>query len=497
MLKFFSYLYSHTKLLVSIYYYIQSYNVNLTHDEFLLDDIITQVKSCGSVSIKFCQWIVPKLEVMYINENDLLNKEFKKPFWLSKLEVLYDDCYLHPQEYTLSTYKRIFNENLLDKYKIINTIGSGSIGQVYLIESIPETEYITPKKYVLKIIHPSVNYELTFFRKFMRLLTYTPYIKQLIQKYIPFNIFHFIDIFETQCDFINEANHMLYFYEIYHNNNNIVIPRLIKCSSDILIMSYEEGTPYDDIDINNYSKYKLVCLFFLFIKNELHIYNYNHGDLHKGNWKLRYNTKDDFQLVIYDFGFCWSIEKKQLKFIKMITDIFESSDSGVDQHNQLKLEIVNKLADILECVLIDNNNNPIIFREKIIDFLKYKFKKNEFTFSYFSPINFFKLIITSCYQLNVNVDPILIQSIIVTIQIQRSLEEFSIQSNDKYKISSYEVYRSKYLDFITFCETYDIFPEYVQYMKQIFNDKKIEVNSVFDCIDLPDSFKELALLSKN
>ena len=36
----------------------------------------------------------------------------------------------------------------------------------------------------------------------------------------------------------------------------IIIPRLIKCSSNIMIMSYEEGTPFDDLTCDNYSKYK-------------------------------------------------------------------------------------------------------------------------------------------------------------------------------------------------------------------------------------------------
>ena len=34
--------------------------------------------------IKFCQWITPKLELIYLDENEILND--KKPQWLINLE---------------------------------------------------------------------------------------------------------------------------------------------------------------------------------------------------------------------------------------------------------------------------------------------------------------------------------------------------------------------------------------------------------------------------
>ena len=81
-------------------------------------------------------------------------------------------------------------------YKIIDIIGSGSIGQVYLLEEKKRLEYLKSKKYILKILHPNVKYEINFFRIFYKLLKGIPQLNDKIKKYIPFDINHFIDLFE-------------------------------------------------------------------------------------------------------------------------------------------------------------------------------------------------------------------------------------------------------------------------------------------------------------
>ena len=67
-------------------------------------------------------------------------------------------------------------------------------------------------------------------------------------------------------------------------------------------MSYEEGTKFDDSDSTDYIKSQVQLLLKLFIKHNQHFF-FMHGDLHKGNWKLRENGK----IVIYDFGYCWKV----------------------------------------------------------------------------------------------------------------------------------------------------------------------------------------------
>ena len=300
MINLIRYFYNYSSLLYTFYGYFNNYRINNIHDMVLLDNLIEKIKCCGSVAIKFCQWVIPKLEVMHLEKEDIHNNN--KPLWLRKLEKFYENCENHSLEYTLNTYKKIYKTDLQKDYDIIDIIGSGSIGQVYLLQSKKINEYSESQKYVMKILHPNVKNEIYYFRHYYNVIRKIPIFKKILNENFPFNINGFIDSFEEQSNFINESNHLLKFQESYKKNKMIIIPRLIKCSSDIMIMSYEEGITFDELTYDNYSKYKIALLLTSFTRNNQEIINFNHGDLHKGNWKVR-----DNKIVIYDFGFCWNI----------------------------------------------------------------------------------------------------------------------------------------------------------------------------------------------
>ena len=75
MIQFCSYFYHYLRLIYSVNQYISLYKENLTHDIVLLDTIIERIKSCGSVAIKFSQWITPKLEIMYLDEENIITND--------------------------------------------------------------------------------------------------------------------------------------------------------------------------------------------------------------------------------------------------------------------------------------------------------------------------------------------------------------------------------------------------------------------------------------
>ena len=77
------------------YWLYQNYTYyNQTHDfnESYLDQLCNSITRCGSVCIKFTQWITPILELTYVEENDLFTKDREKPLWLTKLESFYENC---------------------------------------------------------------------------------------------------------------------------------------------------------------------------------------------------------------------------------------------------------------------------------------------------------------------------------------------------------------------------------------------------------------------
>ena len=160
MINLIRYFYRYSSLLYTLRIYINNYKQNGMESMIVLDKLIDKITSCGSVAIKFCQWITPKLEVMYLEE-DIQNNS--KPLWLKKLENFYENCYNHDFEYTLNAYQASFKRNLLQDYEILDIIGSGSIGQVYLLQEKILTEYTNPQKYVMKILHPNVKNEIYYF----------------------------------------------------------------------------------------------------------------------------------------------------------------------------------------------------------------------------------------------------------------------------------------------------------------------------------------------
>ena len=285
---------SYTKLCNRLYSYYKFFLNNQEHNLEILNDIISSINECGSVMIKFCQWITPKLELIYLDENEILND--KKPQWLMNLEKFYENCDNHSLEYTKSEYYNAFNENIDEKYEIKKIIGSGSIGQTYLMEDIK-----TKEQNIMKILHPNVKNQIEFFEKFMKFILFFPCIKKKFKKNT-FDIFEFISQFKQQSDFITESNHLLYFYKEYENNDFIIIPRILRIHNSILIMSYEEGVRIDDSKLNEYEKNKIVNLYHLFVRNNQMIKNYSHGDLHNGNWKISINNENqNHKIIFYDF----------------------------------------------------------------------------------------------------------------------------------------------------------------------------------------------------
>ena len=487
MINFITYFFQYTRLIYSIYNYINSYNVNNSHNILLLENVIKNIKSSGSVAIKFCQWVTPKLEVMHLEENDILNDN--KPLWLKKLEDFYENCEDHDLKYTLKTYQRDFNESLNDNYEILDTIGSGSIGQVYLLQDKPLTKYSSRGKYVMKILHPSVHNDIYYFRIYYNLIRRISFIKKLLDEQFPFDINTFLDSFDEQSNFILESNNLLRIQENYRDNSFIIIPRLINCSRNIMIMSYEEGIAYEDLVCDNYQKYKIAILLVSFVRNNQQICNFAQGDLHKGNWKIRLCEDNKHKLVIYDFGFCWKVPQNKTNTLDESVNIFEDCD---DDENTIDYD---RMTDLLLYLMKYDESDKYKYRDIIYQYLRDN--ANLIRPWALNPSRIFKVAVKLCSETGLKIDPLLIQAIIIVIQCQKIFQEFRFISDDKQKcISSKEVYREKYMDWLSFYKTYNIFNDYSSLVKDRLNNIQTDVQNIFDTNDLPESLKTLALKYK-
>lgn len=481
MIQFIRYLWKYLSLYNLIGKYVDEYRSNNNHDYQLLDQIIFQINNCGPVAIKLAQWMIPKIELMISNSEDIQHNI--KHECTSKLENLYENCRTHDMSITKDIYKQSFNMEFDDEYQSLNILGSGSIGQVHLIQ-----DKKTLQKYVMKIIHPNVRDDIYYFKtsyNFLKnILNFIPCIDNYIDLF-PFDLEEFITDFTQQSDFINESNNLLRFYHYFEDNSYIIIPRLYKCSSDIIIMSYEEGSYVDDLVAleDNYLKYNISILYYLFVNNNEQSYHFNHGDLHKGNWRYRIEDEKP-RLVIYDFGFCFSIKEEKRYIVELIVDTFEKTDKIYDDN------IIDTLTTISKEILIGyekNNENLVKLRNHIA--LKIKEVKPWC----FSPIEVIKIFINFSIQEKCKIDHLLLQFFIIAIQSTQLYEQFSFKGSDTNTINGKQVYRERYLDVINFCNTYQIFPEYKQLIQNKLNKEQPEITELFDTISMSEEIKLLAL----
>jgi len=482
MFQWFSYAWNYTILFTCLqrcYHEYQGNNIQLSE---LVDILIPKIANCGSVAIKFCQWIAPKMELLFLDEKQLYEATYEKPRWLKKMEVFLEDCPEHPLSYTLQQYEEIFGEKLTERYDIINTLGSGSIGQVYLLQ-----DKQTEEKRVLKIQHPDIGYQITYFQTMYTLMSHVPSMRIILNE-IPFNIYDFIESFREQSDFVKEANNLLRMRAIYKDNDRILIPELISVSNTTLIMEYLEGTSFDDLEITETQKLKAYALFYIFTRNNIIIENFNHGDLHQGNWKV---TKD-LRLIIYDFGFCWSIPKENSALIEKSLDAFE----GTSRENYDK-QLVDISELMFELLVHDSFPDKDTLKQEIsehVEISEYIGTRDIGIAA--SPISTIKLLnsfISEYPERHMTINSHLIQFLIIFIQIQKNCIRFGYASSDSYNYPSERVFKERYMDSLNICQTYDIFPKYVAYVETKLQDLELERTSIFDSVTFPDNLRLLAL----
>ena len=449
------------RLFTSIWYYsrlsleiIYLYRISLTRqlDEndinHFVHKVIPLIEKCGCVCTKFAQWITPILDTLY-NEIDT------EPYWLKRLEKFYENCHDHSIDYTLQIYSQDFKEDLNDKYTIIDIIGSGSIGQVYKIK-----DKYTNNIYALKVLHPHVHYDMWIIKKFIRFVIWIPYTRRMIYNILPIDIPKFTELFETQLDMVHEANNLSKMKHLHNGNSMIVIPDLISCNSNILIMSYEEGKTLDESSKSDYEKYKCLCLLALFTRNSLEINNFNHGDLHRGNWKL----KGD-KLLIYDFGFCWSTGIED----KYINDNFYYVMETISLSNPSYL--INYLSYTL-------NNHTDKVKQDIKDYLN-TIKTRHLGNGFIA----FKMLCYVAIGNNILIDPVNMLGIIMAIQTQKYRTKYGLNNENEGFETSDCIYRREYLNYLSICQTYDIYPQLQDRLKEILNKQQPDINGLFDIVD--------------
>lgn len=457
MINFIKGLYNYISLFQEVYYYFNNYS-SLKDDINRINRITELVTRCGPVAIKFCQWITPKIEA--VEGNDC--------YLVKTLKGYYENCPTHSEEFSIEQYKNEFDEDIYLKYDLIKVIGSGSIGQVYLAFN-----KIKKEKEVIKIIHPGIYDDIILFQNIVNFLFWFPCIYNKYKKICPFDINSFIEQFKDQIDLVKEANNNLYFSNLYKDNKFIKFPEIYQISKSVLIMSYEDGLYFNDSTIDDYNREKLALIFNMFFKTNIMIYNYNHGDLHPGNWRIQKMENNEYRIVIYDMGFCWKMTDSI--FVELgpdLIDTFEDCDTNNDE------EITKKrLHKLLKLSLATNDD----YTDKIIEYIDETY--DNISPWKLCPVKLFKNVILFCSKENLMINPVLAQGFIIIIQVQKIFEDNGLMSDGNTIISSKTIYRDRYIALLTVCETYNIFSEFLEFIKGKLNTKQQDINNIFETID--------------
>tara|TARA_B100000900_G_C20601898_1_gene726023 strand:- start:3427 stop:4746 length:1320 start_codon:yes stop_codon:yes gene_type:complete len=437
----FNFLFNISKLFIYSFYIKNKlkYIKNISNRDLTI--INKYINNCGCITVKCVQWLVPLLE------NEDINKHI-----INILNNVYENNYVHDIKYTEYLYKKHFNKDLLEEYEIINIIGSGSIGQVYKIKCVKSNKY-----HVMKVKHPDIESQIILFRKIFNFLYNIKIFNNLFYKYFPFKLDEFLNDFYKQTDFINECNNLLEFSNIYENNDYIIIPELIKSSNDIIIMNYIEGKCMDDLDINEHKKSKIIFLLYLFIRNNLIILNLNHGDLHKFNWKV---SADDYnKIVIYDFGYCFQLDREEYDNIIMLCKLISSYEEDKKQEYIDFIKFLFNTEEDLDVEYSNRITEPEILLKQVLSISK----------NYNIMIKKYKVLNT----------------LLLMILIDNYLKRYNINNN-------YSVLKIKknLLDAYTFCTTYKIFPELSEHILEEYN-TNYKQTEIFQSVQFNDKIKSL------
>ena len=402
----------------------------IVNDYEKINTIKKYINMAGCICIKVVQWSLPRIKLLY-PESNLINE----------LGTYYDDCNIHNIEYTNKIYKSTFNEKISNKYTIIKLIGSGSVGQVYLIKDKNN------KLFAMKVLHPNIDFEYFVFILFYKIIgVFIDY-----KYYLPVdNLDDFIYGLKDQLDLNIEYNNNLKFKELYNNCELIKIPEIYKKSKNILIMEYFDKLKLNELEsVENIYKYnKYISILTLFIFNNA-IYGFNHGDLHKGNYLINNGNKSgDYKLYVIDYGYCYFIsEELFIVLFKLFNDTTEKSITSFYDYLLEYNSIINK-----EIIQLEYNTS-------IEEILKDPDVKHIVT-----------CLINFTFKYNLILPSNLLNIILLFLNIEDLLPKYTRDPSNK---SSWEL--------LNICESHNAFEYYTDFInKNNYNDFKNYEKTIFD-----------------
>lgn len=417
----FKVIYNYIKL---TYYagYINLYKIDIKNDDVWLNKLTNTINKCGFMMIKCVQWLLPSYNLLYPDTKlyDIFSK-------------YYEECYVHDIQYTEKLYYEQFNKYIYEDYDIIRVLGSGSIGQVYLIENIH-----TNQKYALKVLHPNVEQEFKVFNVFIKILLLLVDFK----KYIPIYDFdNFLKDIKDQINLNKESNNCKNIYELY-KDTNILIPKIYYNYEKFIIMEYLDGEEFKPDILGEYLSYKYLILLIIFTNNCC-LHNICHGDLHNGNWKVK-----DNKLIVYDFGYVFNIDPIEYDLINTLI----SKDDKTDINTKFFEYYLDKPYNI-------HLDKEIIMTE--IHHVLDEYKKIEPPKLYM----YIQILMTFCLKHEIMLSSSCLNGLLLFLQLVETFSKIKV-------LESQATFESYLTDILNNCKSNNICPKLIEYCEH-----KLEENN--------------------
>lgn len=412
-------------------------------NNILLKLLYNTINLNGYGVIKLTQWYISRNSVFFNNEINIFSD-------------FYENCYIHSINYT----KKIFYQEYLHEFDNVFTIDesfnikSGSIAQVYLCyyKDNPDKEPV-----IMKVAHPEIEYQLYWIEKYSYLYNFiTKNIKILNKLAITFDIYEYFDNIKQQINMHNEFNNLKYYYQQYKDNPVYIIPEPIFATNSILIMSYERGISFYDIDASDYIKYKIVTLLIMFMKNNFFFLDYIYLDIHSSNWCVqKYN--DDYKIIIYDFGYC----SKNILRLDIKDFLYNLDSNNIDKVCAIIYKYVNNI-DISQEYFVES---IVQYINKFINCNNNIFHNQDYILKAIEYCNINQYIVHNC-----------VLEVIISREIISNLSNQYIWDNSSHATNKCQ---DVVLYYNSLCKKYNIFPELIEYHNNYYLSNKINDNTRF------------------
>ncbi|KRH93448.1 atypical/ABC1/ABC1-C protein kinase, partial [Pseudoloma neurophilia] len=325
----------------------------------------------GYVLMKIGQWLASRPDIV--------------PFYICEaLSKLHADAPRHTFPETIKILQNDqFNLKNL-QFESLEPVGSGSIAQVYKLRAkkSKQNDFLSQlrfnfgisnsedkKQYALKVIHPMIKEEVF---TDMQILTTACNMLSKLPFFNCFDLQNQIKNFKReilkQINFNHEIINMRLFRHLNKYDSEILIPKPVKATENVLLIEYMPGKNLQEIvsiqnKSNSSEKNKILAqkMCSHFLKSVFHD-RFLHTDLHPGNLSFINNQK----VIIYDFGLAKYLTQNEYdNFLDLIIASFLRKSP-----KEISSLLVKRLADNKNVKLaefIEQSSGPI---EKIVNIVK-------------------------------------------------------------------------------------------------------------------------------